>query len=74
MGGQSPHEIRETTRALLADVLGDFKGYSGDFLKVNHFRRCLALDVRDPRVGNYRVSTCVASRVSRRYHYKPIQS
>ena len=30
--------------------------YSGDFLKVNHFRRCLALYVRDPRVGNYRVS------------------
>ena len=48
--------------------------YSGDFLKVNHFRRCLALYVRDPRVGNYRVSTCVASRVSRRYHYKPIKS
>ena len=48
--------------------------YSGDFLKVYHFRRCLALYVRDPRVGNYRVSTCVASRVSRRYHYKPIKS
>ena len=48
--------------------------YSGDFLKVNHFRRCLALYVRDPRVENYRVSTCVASRVSRRYHYKPIKS
>ena len=33
-----------------------FCRYSGDFLKVNHFRRCLALYVRDPRVGNYRVS------------------
>ena len=48
--------------------------YSGNFLKVNPFRRSLALYVRDPRVGNYRVSTCVASRVSRRYHYKPIKS
>ena len=27
--------------------------YSGDFLKVNHFRRCLALYVRGPRVGNF---------------------
>ena len=51
-----------------------FPIYSGDFLKVYHFRRCLALYVRDPRVGNYRVGTCVASRVSRRYHYKPIKS
>ena len=25
VGGQSPHEICETTRALLADVPGDFK-------------------------------------------------
>ena len=48
--------------------------YSEDFLKVNHFRRCHALYVRDPRVWNYRVSTCVASRVSRRYHYSPIKS